>query len=162
MSRRWFALIAALGGCRRSPEPATDPGTSHPLEYPVLLIGQDDLTVRDDQTALTRTTGASGLNFIERRIVDSAGVLYEVKRAVPVKGNKPLWLDMGTSHLRYFLELNRRGPASLQQVRNMVMEQVRSPRSTWNGAPAAVARVEGFKTIKELIEGSRTSWNWSR
>jgi hypothetical protein len=162
MSRRWFALLAALGGCRRAVEAPAEPGTSVALEYPVLLIGQNDLTVRDDEAALTRTTGASSLNFVERQVVDSAGVVYEVKRAVIVNGGKAVWQDMGTSPQRVWLELNRRGPASVERIRGLVMEQVRSPLSVWEGKREAVARVESFGSVKELIEGCRTSWEWGR
>jgi hypothetical protein len=167
MKERWkamrlCAILAAFTGCQSTPAVPTDPGTSLPLTYPVLLAGQSDLTVRDDESSLTRTTGASSLNFTERQIIDSAGIIYQIRRATTVGQPKAMWQDMGTSPRHVYLELDRTGLARLDRIQRVVLDQVESPRSVWRGNPNAVERVRGFTSVSALIDGCRTSWEWTR
>src|SRR5215467_10792886 len=105
MFKRLCLGVALLTGCRTKETIPASPGTSLPLSYPVILIGQNNVDVRDDLTALTSASLAGGMNFVERKIVDSAGSIYEVKKAAVVGNAKAWWRDMGTSQQRYFLEL---------------------------------------------------------
>jgi hypothetical protein len=157
-----LSLFVALTGCRPAPIAPTEPGTSLPLQYPVLLVGQSDLTVRNDEASLTRTTGASSLNFTERQIIDSAGVIYQIKRATAVGKTKGVWQDMGTSARHVYLELDRKGPAQLDRIQRLVLDQVESPGSVWHGSAKAVERVRGFGNVPELIDGCRSTWEWTR
>ena len=100
MFGRILLSLTLLTGCRSAkpsaPSAPSSPGTSVKLVYPVVLIGQGSLTVRDDELTLTTTTLASGLNFLERRIVDSTGAVYEIKSSAAVDPASPWWRDMGT------------------------------------------------------------------
>jgi hypothetical protein len=132
------------------------------LRYPVLLIGQSSLDVRDSEEALTSITGASSLNLNERVILDSDGRLFEVRSAVPVAGQRsPMW-DMGTSARRFAVEVSAPRQPSWADVQALVLAEVRSPRSTWKGDERAVKKVQDLTSVATLIEASRESWRWSR
>jgi hypothetical protein len=161
MFKRLCLVAALLTGCRPKQEVPTAPGTSKPLAYPVVLIGQNDVTVRDNLPALTSASMASGMNFLERKIVDSAGAIYEVKKAKALGKASAWYLDMGTSKESYYLELQSVRPAGLDVIKRLVLEQVESPRSVWAGDPKAVARVREFAGLEDLITGCRTSWDWT-
>jgi hypothetical protein len=163
MFKRFCVVVALLTGCRsKQAAVANDPGTSIPLAYPVVLIGQGQVTVRDDEVSLTSASMASGLSFMERKIVDSAGAIYEVQQATTV-GKTASWLrDMGTSQRRYYLELQKSRAAGLDGIKRLVIEQVESPQGVWRGDAKAIARVRGFSTVADLIAGCRTSWEWTR
>jgi len=162
MFRRISLALALLTGCGGSKLSAPSaPGTSVKLTYPVVLIGQGDLGVRDDELALTTAAMASGLNFPERRIVDSTGIIYEVKGAAKVDPSSAWWRDMGTSQEAYFLELEPRRSASLEEIRQLVLEQLASAQGIWQNNANAVARVKGFGSVTDLIAGCRTSWDWN-
>lgn len=105
MFRRLCVVLAMLAGCRSKPEIPTQPGTSLPLSYPVVLVGQGSVDVRDDAATLTSATLASGMNFRERKLIDSSGKIYEVKNATIVNNARAWWRDMGTSQQSYFLQL---------------------------------------------------------
>ena len=132
------------------------------LSYPVLLIGQSSLDVRDSEAALTTIPGASMLNLNERTIVDAQGRLFGVTRAEPVAGQGSIMLDMGTSPRRYFVEVAERSRPSWPEIQALVLEQVRSPRSTWAGSERTVQHVRGLRDVAALIEAARTSWDWPR
>jgi hypothetical protein len=131
------------------------------LAYPVLLIGQNSVDVRDSENGLMSIRGASSLNLNERRVLDSQGRLYRVKSAAPIAGQRsPMW-SMGAEDRLYYVELVEQSRPSWTKIQELVLEQVLSPSSTWNGDPRAVARVRSFHGVQELIAGSRESWNWT-
>jgi hypothetical protein len=132
------------------------------LSYPVLLIGQGSLDVRDSEEQLISITGASSLNLMERVILDSSGRLFSVVRATPEKGSTPLWRDMGTSPRRFAVTVSEQRKPSWMAVQELLLEQVKAPNSTWKGDPRAVAKVRSLRTVEEAIAASRESWSWMR
>lgn len=133
-----------------------------PLQYPVLLIGQASLDVRDSETALTSIRGDSMLNLNERAILDSAGHLFAVTRAVPIAGQRSIMWDMGTSERQFGVTVDDRGVRPWAEVQALVLAEVRNPRSTWAGDERAVRRVQALKDVTSLIAASRESSKWSR
>src|SRR5689334_19259965 len=122
-------LISLLTGCAPKPKqapPPAGPGLSFQLSYPVLLAGDRNLKVQDDERSLITTTGASGVNFLQVKIIDAGGALYEVTKVTPF-GKKNMALDMGTSQYQVFLELKRVGQINLKQAQAVVMEVVVEP-----------------------------------
>ena len=113
------ALISLplLKGCKPAERSPTAPGVSIELAYPVVLIGQSSLDVRDSVDDLISLKGASQLNLVERRILDSKGKLYSVERATLAPGSKPLLLDMGTSYRKFYVELRELPKPSLPEIR---------------------------------------------
>src|SRR5262249_10288045 len=94
--RGWLGALlslAVLPGCGGDAVPK-EAGVSIALRYPVLLIGQSSLDVRDSVEALTSIRGDSMLNLNERVILDSDGRLYKVKRAVMIAGERSILWDM--------------------------------------------------------------------
>ena len=156
-----LALLSAIS-CTASEPPPTTAGVSLPLAYPVLLIGQASLDVRDSEAALTSITGASSLNLNERTILDSSGRLYVVTRAVPIAGQKsPMW-DMGTSARLFAVTVEDKGRIPWRDVQDLVLAEVKKPTSTWAGHERAVRRVEALSDVKSLIEACRETWTWTR
>jgi hypothetical protein len=156
-----FSLLTLLG-CDPQPPMPEKAGVSESLRYPVLLIGQASLDVRDDEAALVSIPGASSLNLVERVVLDSNGDLFRVTKADPVKGQpSPLW-SMGTQSRNFTVTLAKQPRPSWPEVRRLVLEQVSAPNSTSNGNAQAVARVNAFSGVAELIEASRETWNWGR
>src|SRR5713101_3741719 len=103
------ALISLLTGCARRPaEPPKGPGVSAPLSYPVLLAGDRNLVVKDDEESLTTTTVASGLNFPQFKVIDSDGMEYSIRKVTEF-GKQSILLNMGTKQFRVFLELEGDG-----------------------------------------------------
>lgn len=157
-----LAMASFLPGCG-SGKPAPDkPGVTQPLRYPVLLIGQATVDVRDSEVELTTIRGASSVNLVERAILDSDGRLFRVVRAQPIAGERSILWDMGTSPRRFHVEVALDGRPSWSEVQARVVAEVRNPRSIWNGDARAVSRVLACRDAAELIEASRESWNWAR
>lgn len=157
-----LASILSLLGCNPSSPAPEKAGVSLPLAYPVLLIGQGSLDVRDDKAALISIRGASSLNLVERVILDSRGDIFRVTRAEPVKGQpSPLW-SMGTQSRDFAVTLAKMRRPTWPDVQQLVLEQVTSPTGVWNQSEQAVARVKALGTVTELIEAARESWNWAR
>ncbi len=160
------AVLAFLTGCGAKPEPPAKPGTSIGLTYPVVLAGGGrTIAVRDSELNLTTTTGASGLNYTELQIIDSAGGLYAVRKTTPF--DRPhSWQDLGTSQYRVHLELRRIRSLDVEQARRILLDVVRTPGGAWNFSPEAqaraAARIRGFDTLAGLIAGCGNSWDWSR
>jgi hypothetical protein len=165
MKKRFVAVLlvlASLHGCKPDTPPPTRPGVSIPLSYPVLLIGQSSLDVRDSQEALTSIPGASSLNLVERWILDSEGRLFDVKRALLVEGQRSIAWDMGTSARHYFVEVSLPRRPAWSEIEALVLEQVRSPAGIWAGDERAVRRVRSLRDAGALIDASREAWNWAR
>lgn len=82
------ALLSLLSfvGCKPNASVPKQAGVSTALVYPVLLIGQSSLNVRDSEDALVSIPGASSLNLVERLLLDSEGRLFKVTRATVVEG----------------------------------------------------------------------------
>lgn len=131
--------LLALKGCKPAPTPPLSVGVSHKLAYPVLLIGQKSLDVRD-----------------------SDGRLFEVTRAESEPGSKSIWLDWGTGPRRFGIEVGERRKPDLATIRDLLLEQVKAENSIWNGDPKAVAQVESINSVAGAIEACRTSWEWMR
>jgi len=162
--RRLAALVSLLStfGCRASEPLPTTAGVSLRLQYPVLLIGQASLDVRDSEDALISIQGASSLNLNERTILDSAGHLFKVTRAIPIAGQTPVMLDMGTSDRRYAVVVTDKGALPWSAVQQLVLAEVKKPVSTWAGDERAIRRVQSFTDVKALVEASRESWAWGK
>jgi hypothetical protein len=142
-----FSLLS-LFGCRPRASAPEKPGVSIALEYPVLLIGQGSLDVRDSEEALTSIRGASSLNLNERVVLDSQGRLFKVKLARPIRGQEsPLW-SMGTKDVRYWVDVEKPSRPGWPEIQRLAMEQVHSPQ------------VLALKSVSELIAGARESWRW--
>jgi hypothetical protein len=166
---KWTALFSMLAGCGGSkPQPPRAPGTSIKLAYPVLLAGGESPTIRveDDEVSLTTTRAASGAVYMNLKLIDSAGTLYEVVRESQPEGRPSSWRDMGTSNYRVHLELKRVKTVNVDQGREMVLDVIRAPRSLWSlypeGTRVAAERVGAFRTVPELIEGCRRASEWTR
>jgi len=162
-------LLSLLVGCGGpKPQAPLQPGTSIKLQYPVLLAGGENHHIRvvDDEVTLTTTRKAAGAVYMNLRIIDAGGRLYQVTRESTPGGASPAWRDLGTSNHRVHLELKRLRDVSLDQVKQVLLEVIQSPRSFWSlypgGAKAASDRVRGFHTLTELIEGCRRSSEWTR
>jgi hypothetical protein len=153
------AILAACGGDDAAP---TDAGVSIALRYPVLLVGQSSLDVRDSEQALVSIRGASSLNLNERLILDSDGRLFNVKRAVPIAGQRSIMWDMGTSDRLFHVELAEQRRPSWPQVQDLVLAQLQSPAGVGKGEASALARVRAMRAVPELIEASRDAWSWAR
>ncbi len=157
-----LASILSLLGCNPSTPAPAKAGVSEALQYPVLLIGQASLDVRDDEAALISIRGASSLNLVERVVLDSRGDLFRVTKAEPVAGQpSPLW-SMGTQSRDFAVTLAKLRRPAWEDVQQLVLEQVTAPNGVWNQSEQAVARVKSFGSVAELIEASRESWSWAR
>jgi hypothetical protein len=154
--------LAFLPGCGSNDAAPKEAGVSIKLRYPVLLIGQSSLDVRDSERALISVRGASSLNLNERVILDSDGRLFKVKRADPIAGQRSIMWDMGTSDRLFHVDLVEERRPSWAQVQDLVIAQVRSPTSTRAGDERAIARVRSLRDVPALIDASRESWNWAR
>jgi hypothetical protein len=107
------------------------PGVSETLQYPVLLIGQASLDVRDDEVSLISIPDASSPNLVERVVLDSRGDLYWVTKADPVKGPpSPLW-SMGTQSRSFSITLATQTRPSWAELRRLVQEQLCAPSGIW-------------------------------
>lgn len=123
------------------------------------------IAVRDSELSLTTPTGASGLNYAELQIKDSAGGLYVVRKTTSL--DRPhSWQDLGTSQYRVHLELRRIRSVDVEQARQLLLDVVCTPGSAWTFSPEAQAktttRIRGFRTLAELMEGCGKSWEWPR
>jgi hypothetical protein len=116
------------------------------------------IQVVDDEERLTKTTEASGPNYLEAQIVDSAGVLYTVPKVTPF-GKKSWILDLGTTVYRVHLTMKKMRKVDLAKVKQLVLDVVREPNSTWS-LPVATRIVQGSATLADLIEACRTNWQW--
>ena len=164
MFRRAAALRSLLttAGCKASEPLPTTAGVSMALQYPVLLIGQRSLDVRDSEAKLIDVRGASSMNLNERVILDSGGRLFTVTRAVPIAGQRSIMLDMGTSPRLFAVTVKDKGVIPWRDVQSLVLAEVKDPRSTWAGDERAVRRVQALTDVKSLIEACRETWKWTR
>jgi len=167
---KWTALFSLLTGCGGTKPDVGPPapGTSIKLQYPVLLAGGEnhDIRVMDDEETLTTTRMAAGAVYMNRKIIDAGGGLYEVVKEVAPGAAGPAWRDLGTSNHRVHLELRHLRDVGLDQTKQILLDVIQDPRSFWSlypgGAKAAGERVRGFPSLSELIEGCRASSEWSR
>ncbi|MEO5923184.1 MAG: hypothetical protein ABIR70_05085 [Bryobacteraceae bacterium] len=142
------ALLSLLSGCGRPPQEQAPagPGVSAQLSFPVLLVGQHRLVVKNDELNLTNTTVASGLNFPEFTLIDSNGVKYSITKVTDF-GRPSTFFDMGTTQFRVFLQLKSGGSIGLTQARGLLTATVDSLAST--------QEIQKARTIHELIEACR-------
>ena len=141
-------LFSLLTGCK--PEVAevpTKPGVSVAVRYPVVLVGQGRVVVKDNELDLTTTTVASGLNFPEFTLLDSTGARFAIGRVTDFD-RKSTILDMGTTPYRVYLPLKVEGTVGLGEAKRLV---------TWGKSVPAVASTT---SMGELIEACRRSWEW--
>jgi len=122
------------------------------------MLTHKRIQVVDDEERLTKTTEASGPNYLEAQIVDSAGVLYTVPKVTPF-GKKSWILDLGTTVYRVHLTMKKMRKVDLAKVKQLVLDVVREPNSTWS-LPVATRNVQGSATLADLIEVCRTNWQW--
>ncbi len=171
LPRTFFRCLAALfsllplKGCKQAPPPPVA-GVSIALRYPVLLIGQRTFDVRDSEASLINVPGASSLSLFERVILDSDGRLFEVVSAVPVKGSKPFFLDMGTGSRLFEVVLREKKKPTFSRIQELALIQIHAPNSTWSDDPGsaakATARIRSLGSVEELIASCREYWNWTR
>jgi hypothetical protein len=164
VKRFWVlsAIISLLTGCGKrgsvaAPSQTADkPGVSVVLAYPVLLIGERDLKVKDDQSSLITTTGAAGgLYYASYIFIDSAGNQYSAKSAKAF-GQTPSWRDMGTSTFQAFIELTPAEKIELEKAKGMALQAVLKPGDLDGNATEAVrSKIMGTRSFAELIEVSR-------
>lgn len=158
--------LLPLKGCKPAPPPPAVAGVSIALRYPVLLIGQKTFDVRESEAELINVPGASGLNLIERVILDSDGRLFEVVSARPEAGSKPVLLDMGTSPRRHEVVLRERQRPSFEQLQKLALAEIHAPHSYWSDEPGyaakAEAKIRSLRTVEELIAACGEYWNWTR
>lgn len=160
----WIPAILSLfslKGCKpASPPTVVTPGVSIEMAYPVVLIGQGSLDVKDSVDDVIGIHGYSGINLIERVILDSDGRIFEIVESFQEPGRKPWFLDMGTSVRSYEVIVREKKKPEMTKIRELFLEQVNSPRSYWSGDPNAIARVESLGSVTEAIEACRTPWEW--
>lgn len=158
--------LLPLTGCKPAPQPPAVAGVSIELRYPVLLIGQKTFDRRDSEAALINVPGASGLNLVERVILDSDGRLFEVVSARAEAGSKPVLLDLGTSPRRHEVVLRERRKPSLEALQQLVLAEIHAPHSIWADDPESTARAEArirsLRTVEELIASCGEHWKWTR
>jgi hypothetical protein len=164
------ALAAFLTGCGApKPPPAPppgQPGTSLPIAYPLLVL--ETLAPRwstfDDEETFTTTSVSSGRGFVDQQFIDSAGGFYACTRVSPIGKVRSVWLDMGTSRYRVFVDLKLVKRIKLDDAKKLVLDIVRSPRADWAGSPEllnrTVARVDAYQTVPELVADCAKSWDW--
>jgi hypothetical protein len=149
------ALFSFLPGC--APKPPKGPGTSVPLQYPVLLLGQHRVVVKPDEFKLTSTNIASGLNFEEFTLIDAAGRQFSIPRVTEFGKTSGLF-DMGTARFHVYLHLKSAGQPSLADLKSLVKQMIR-PDSVKD--PAAAARkIDAATSPAHLIEICSRAWSW--
>ncbi len=93
----------------------------------MLLIGERNLLVMDDENSLITTSVASGGIYCGGYLfLDSSGVRYQAKNATAF-GRKSAWLDIGTSQFQVFMELEAKGPLALKKAKSMAIESAIKP-----------------------------------
>jgi len=162
---RLAALVVAFassGALADKPGSAHRPGTSIPLAFPVLLIGQGSLDVRDSVEALVAVRGHSSLNLVERRILDSRGRLFDVKHAELLASRSSFLLSMGNNDQLFFLDLKELPTPTIAQARRLAIAELRAPNSSYRESRAAVDDVEARQSVPALIEAARDKAGWTR
>ncbi len=147
-------------GLAGSAQPPRKVGTSVELAYPVLLIGQASLDVRESMELLTAVRGHSSLNLNERHILDSQGRLVQVKRAVLLPGQPSILSSMGNRDQLFFLELAELRRPNLERIKKLVSEQVEAPNSIHRDKARAVQEIGKLRDVKEIIKAVREPANW--
>jgi hypothetical protein len=155
-------LISLLTGCswRKEVQPES-PGVSAVLSYPVLLVGERVLIVKDDEETLIWTSEASGgLYYAGHAFIDAGGTEYAFVKATAF-GRKSVWRDMGTSSYHVYLELKVRGKIRLERAQAMAIRAVATEASVTGrqGKEAAVAKITAAKSFRELIDACRDPWH---
>ena len=148
-------LFSLLPGC--APKPPQGPGVSTALQYPVLLLGQHRVVVKPDESKLTATNIASGLNFPEFTLIDSAGRRFSIPRVTEFGKTSGL-LDMGTSRFHVYLHLKSAGQPSLAELKSLVKQTLRP--DAVKDHTAAVRKIDAATSPAHLIEICATSWDW--
>lgn len=158
-----LAALMSLVGCSARSAPATAPGVSVELSYPVLLVSDRNLIVKDDEASLTTTTAASGVNFTEYKIIDSSGKKLSVVKVTSF-GKRSEFLDMGTTPFRVFLEVKRESKPSLEDIKELVVKAALAPNGiasgTDHGAEIAKQRIDAGKSLSQVIDACRKTWEW--
>ncbi|MCB1205127.1 MAG: hypothetical protein KDN18_12780, partial [Verrucomicrobiae bacterium] len=76
--------------------------------------------VRDTEDDLIHIIPSSGMNLLERLILDSDGRLFEVTRAESEPGSKSIWLDWGTGYRKFGVEVSERKKPDLAKIRGLL------------------------------------------
>ena len=156
------ALLSLFSGCsEKLAEPTKEPGMSLELRYPVLLVGERNLIVKNDEASLITTSVANGgVYYASYTFIDSARTEYVVKKATAI-GQKSVWMDMGTSRFKVFLEMKSKGRIGLEQAKAMALAAATTPDVAVTGAHGkeiATSKIGRAKTFSELIEACRDPW----
>lgn len=153
---------------RRRSRRRENPETSVPIAYPLVGLGLQapDIHVIASEDEFTTTSMDTSFYPADGHYFDSAGGVYSVLQVIKMD-KPPFWLtDMGRTRYRIFVKLKREKTIDLKQAREMVLEILKNPRSSWAYSPESlqhsVAAVGGFRTLAELAEGCKESWKWSR
>ncbi|HLK61904.1 MAG TPA: hypothetical protein VKU19_00595 [Bryobacteraceae bacterium] len=158
MARRITMLSTVLwllGGCvgKRPAAVPEGPGLSIPVTFPVILVGDRNVVVKEDEQSLITTTVASGLNFPQFQMLDAAGVRYSIHKVTEF-GRRSLLRDLGTGQYQVYLDLKREGQLSLDRAQAIVLDA--APNRN-----AAAERIRAVRSFSGLIEQCRKSWEWN-
>jgi hypothetical protein len=156
------ALLSLLTGCGRKPAPPQPlpdkPGVSIALSYPVLLVGERDLKVKNDAASLITTSVANGGEYyVAYRFIDSAGNEYAPQKATAF-GRKSAWLDMGRTPYEVFLELKLKGRISLAKAKaDALAAAIEAGPAVIgpDGKEIATANIGATNSFPELMEACR-------
>jgi hypothetical protein len=161
-----MAILSWLFGCARKPEPTEPPpekpGTSFPLHYPVMFFGGLNIHVRDDEQSFITTSISTGLFYPDFKLVDSDAVQYTILKETPF-GKTSGFFDMGTKRYQVFLKLKREGVMPLQKIKDEVLKvalQENGEAAPPRGPRIATEKIQGAKTIGELIDRCSRPWEW--
>lgn len=160
------ALLSLLTACAPKPKPApepapTKPGVSLPLNYPVALVDERDIRVKDDESTLITTSVASGgVYYPSYRFIDSQGIEYSVVNVTSF-GRKSAIFDMGTSRFQVFLQLKSKGSIPLAKAKTLMLASVLKPEEETidpQRKQFATDRFQNATSFPDLIEIARDPW----
>jgi hypothetical protein len=132
------------------------------LTYPVMVIDERSVRIKDAEDDLITTSVSSGGNYYPGCVfIDSGGTRYEVS-GVWEFGRKSPWLDMDTSRYQVFLRFESKGPIELARAKQKVLDATLKPYEDRPDADVkriATKKIRGAKTFAELLETSKDNFS---
>ena len=165
-----LSLLLWLGGCKQkaqTPTAAPAAGPDVNLQYPVIIFSRTRhlIEVRTDAKELTTTTVLRNDIFDGMQLVDSSNSLYVVQSQRPAE-KVPGWFKDSTGNTPYRIEMHLKfsRKVSLDEAKQLLLEVIKDPQSYWSqshyGNGTAVKKVQGAKSLSELIKACRESSKW--